>query len=452
MFSRNLPRPFLERLRVEFGPAAEDLINELYSTEPAPRTLRVLEEIDPREIRGLESIGVVPWCPTAQWFHRKREGDTQPIHFHPGYQAGAWHVQEASGLVLDFLLSKFRSSGLPMNLIMDACAAPGGKTLTLLEHLAPEGLLVASEPQQDRLETLLETVSRTGSSQVIVTNADATVWAEVPNLWDGILVDIPCSGEGMFRKNQDAIKDWSLGKCEACSQIQQPILASLIQSLRPGGWMIYCTCTFGFSENTAMIRPWITSGVMELMDLQIPDEWGFIPASAIDKDWPVKSSAWWALPGKVAGEGFFCAVMRKAQGKADSSYESAVALSHQSISSVEERTAFLKAHWPKQVKILRERLSLWSKEGVPSQDLAHALGRRRTSALQSQLDAEGFDWHEIPLEEPLVSWYLQGQPLQMGDLRDGWNLMTYQGLGLGWMHKNGVRVTNYFPKSRRIKR
>ncbi|MFM8686949.1 MAG: methyltransferase RsmF C-terminal domain-like protein, partial [Bacteroidota bacterium] len=112
----------------------------------------------------------------------------------------------------------------------------------------------------------------------------------------------------------------------------------------------------------------------------------------------------------------------------------------------------LKAHWPKQVKILRDRISLWSKEGVPSQDLAHALGRRRTSALQSQLDAEGFDWHEIPLVEPLVSWYLQGQPLQMGDLRDGWNLITYQGLGLGWMHKNGVKVTNYFPKSRRIKR
>jgi len=402
-------------------------------------------------MRGFESIGVVPWCPAAQWFHRKREDESHPIHFYPGYQAGAWHVQEASGLLLDFLLSKLRASGLAMNLILDACAAPGGKTLTLLQHLAPEGLLVASEPQQDRLETLLETVSRTGSSQVIVTNADATEWGKVPNLWDGILVDIPCSGEGMFRKNQEAIKDWSLGKCEACSQIQQPILASLIQSLRPGGWMIYCTCTFGFSENTAMIRPWISSGVMELMELQIPDEWGFISASAIDKEWPAGSSAWWALPGKVAGEGFFCAVMRKAQEKVNLPYES-VAMNIHSITTIEERTALLNAHLPKHVKIMRDGLLLWSKEGVPSQDLAHALGRRRTLALQSQLDAKGFFYHEISLEEPLVSWYLQGQPLQMGDLRDGWNLMTYRGLGLGWMHKNGDKVTNYFPKSRRIKR
>ena len=451
MTHRPLPTPFIARLQKEFGSEAEDLIAQIHHSESAARTLRILEGIDPHEIKGFQSIGQVPWCESAHWFNRTIEEDSIPIHHYPGYQTGAWHVQEASGLLLDYLLPKIQGMGLQMNLILDACAAPGGKTLTLLKNLPSEGILVAAEPQQDRLNTLLETISRTGTSQVMVTNANATAWGAVPNLWDGILVDIPCSGEGMFRKNHDALKEWSLNKCEACAQIQYPILESLVRSLRPGGWMIYCTCTYGFLENTEMLKPWILNDILEPMEIQIPEEWGFTPASVIDNRWPDGSSAWWAIPGKVEGEGFFCAILRKSQDDGFSSTASARLAFDSSLADA-ERSVRLKAIWPKNIKVLRDGLPLWSKVGVPSQDLAHALGRRRTTELQEQLKKIGFVWHEMSLEEPLASWYLQGQSLRIGDLREGWNLMCYQGLGLGWMHKNGETINNYYPKSRRIRR
>jgi len=448
MAKRILPIEFIDRLHKEFGPAAEDLIDQLISTEPAARTLRVLDNVDPYEINGYENLGKVPWCESAQWFKRNTVDDASPIHHSPGYQVGAWHIQEASGLLVDYMLLKIRAMGFRMNLMLDACAAPGGKTLTMLNYLPPMGLLVAAESQQDRLQTLMETVSRTGSPQVIVVNASATDWGAVPNLWDGILVDMPCSGEGMFRKNQEAIKEWSLVKCESCSKIQQSILESVVQSLQPGGWLIYSTCTYGFSENTELLMPWVKKGILKPMEIQIPEDWGFTLASTIDQRWPEGGSAWWALPGKVPGEGFFCAVLQKARLRDLVPWNVSIDSAHQTA----EKAALLKGHMPKNAKIVRDGLTPWMREGVPSQDLAHALGRRRTSELQAQLDSQGFEWHEISLEEPLATWYLQGQTLRMGELQEGWNLMCYQGFGLGWMHKMGEKVTNYFPKSRRIKR
>jgi hypothetical protein len=349
---------------------------------------------------------------------------------------------------MDDLLRQIRARGLPMNRMLDACAAPGGKTLTMLRHLPDRGLLVAAEAIKDRLDTLTETISRTGSSQVMVIGADAKDWGKMANLWDGIVVDMPCSGEGMFRKHHEAVKDWSPAKCESCTQVQQLILESLIQSLRPGGWLLYSTCTFGFSENTGMLIPFLERGLLRPMELGIPEDWGFTPAAQIDSRWPSGGAAWWALPGKVQGEGFFCAALQKVEQ--DGCLPSQISFdSADQSSSMADKLAAL---CPQAMKIVRKGLARWTGEGVPSQDLAHALGSRATGVFLENLKSQGLVWHEVSLERTLATWFVQGQPLKMSELHKGWNLMCYQGLGLGWMHRSGDRVMNYFPKSRRIRR
>lgn len=446
--TRILPSVFRDRLVHEFGIYAEPILRQISTAEPAARTIRKISAIDPQVIPGYQFLGQVPWSSTSSWFERATQTDGSPIHYSPGYQAGAWHIQEASGLLIDFMMQELKEKGYPMNLLLDACAAPGGKTLTMLSHIAPEGLLVAGESQRSRLETLLETVSRTGSSQVVVAHADATQWSSLENFWDGILLDMPCSGEGMFRKNEEAIRDWSMEKSSTCQQIQCSIMEAALKSLRPGGWLIYSTCTFAFAENTAMLRPWIDSGVLKTVDIKVPEAWGFTPASLIDKQWLCENSAWWALPGKVEGEGFFCAVFQKNTAKAEASKALLPDVGH----TLNHRKALLKNSLPNKIKIVRDGLSLWKAKGIPSQDLAHSLGLRITTDLSLQLRSEGFEWNEISLDEPLVTWYLQGQNLPMRELEEGWNLICYQGYGLGWIHKGGHQITNHFPKSRRIKR
>lgn len=448
MVNRNLPKAFVDRLRKEFGAAAEDLIQNLHNTEPAARTLRVLEQVDPYEIQGFQGFAKVPWCESAQWFTRDNTFDTLPIHHYPGYQAGAWHIQEASGLLIDDLLRQIRIQGLPMNRMLDACAAPGGKSLTMLQYLPERGILVAADAQKDRLLTLMETISRTGDSRIMVIKADARDWGQMVNFWDGICVDMPCSGEGMFRKHDDALQDWSLAKSESCSRIQEDILESLVHSLRPGGWLIYSTCTFGFSENTGIVLPLVERGLLQPLDLKIPEEWGFTPAAQLDPRWPAGGGAWWAIPGKVQGEGFFCAVLQKVVQ--DDSLTPQISCDPAEPTIVEADQ--LISSCPPSMKIMRNGIPLWTREGVPSQDLAHALGKRSSDALQEQVKSLGLEWNDVPLEKPLATWFLQGQALALGDLQQGWNLMCYQGLGLGWMHLSGDRVLNYFPKSRRIRR
>jgi len=437
-----LPDEFIRRVTKEFPDHAKALIHSLSNETATDRTLRCLQVCSPHEIEGFEPGQRVPWHQEATYFTRGGAEGLRPIHSYPGYQAGAWYVQEAAGLMVHRLLEHLRTEGAPMERLLDACAAPGGKTLALLDFLPKGGILVASEPMEHRLALLDATLARSGSDRVIMVQNQAQNWQGLPGFFDGILVDMPCSGEGMFRKHREAAKDWSMDKSLTLAALQSKIMDSLYQALRPGGWLIYATCTFGKEENTGQLLPWITSGRLEPAALSLPEDWGWVHASVLDQRWNPRHAAWWSIPGLTQGEGFFCSVLRKPIEAKRNDYPPKETLQEPSI---------LREELKKQMRVYKGGLASHP-SGYPSPELAMAYGKKHGHYPQTGPWSVEEGCPIVDLDKTLATWFCQGQNIALGELRNGWNLMTYQGLGLGWMHREGTRVQNHFPKSLRIAR
>jgi 16S rRNA C967 or C1407 C5-methylase (RsmB/RsmF family) len=439
-----LPDALVQRVFKEYGSYAEQLLHYLGNEPPVSRSLRFLEPLQANEVDGLTIQAPVPWHPSAVYFDRAEAIEQRPWHTYPAYQAGAWYIQEASGLMVNYLLQKLQQDGASMGYLLDACAAPGGKTLTLLDFLPPDGgVLVASEPMEHRLALLEATLARTGSDCTLIVQNPAQNWASSPAMFDGILVDMPCSGEGMFRKHREAAKEWSESKHQNLVCLQSEILESLYQALRPGGWLIYATCTFGFEENTGQLLPWIESGRLIPAEWTLPAAWNWVHASHLDPRWDARHAAWWSLPGWTRGEGFFCSVLFKPSngsiGPNDTPHEHRPAL----LDIAQDLQKKMKVQTP-------VRNLPWSNPPDPSWAMAY--GKKKSCYPQSGPWSREEGLSVLDLDSQLATWYCQGQNLALGDLKNGWNLITYAGLGLGWMLREGPRVRNYFPKSLRIAR
>ena len=437
-----LPDEFIRRVTSEYPQHADELLHSLSNEAVTDRTLRCLQGYPPDEIEGYVPGEQVLWHPETTYFKRTSSEKNRPIHAYPGYQAGAWYVQEAAGLIVHHLLDRLKTEGAPMGMLLDACAAPGGKTLTLLDVLPEDGLLVASEPMEHRLPLLEATVARSGSDRVLMVQNPAQNWKGFPSYFDGILVDMPCSGEGMFRKHREAAKDWSLAKCASLVTLQDEILDSLYLALRPGGWLIYSTCTFGKEENTGQLLPWIRSGRLQPELWNLPEEWGWVHASEMDQRWDPKHGAWWSLPGRTQGEGFFCSVLRKPFD---------TETTHNTHSGNPQNRQSLAEGLKKQMRLIKNGLSSVPSD-FPSPDLAMAYGKKHGRYPRNGTWSVEEGCPVVDLDATLATWYCQGQNLALGELRNGWNLMTYQRMGLGWMHREGTRFQNHFPKSLRIAR
>ena len=192
-------------------------------------------------------------------------------------------------------------------LMLDLCAAPGGKS-TLLRSLLPEGsLLVANEVIRNRSQVLAENLTKWGDPDVIVTNNDPSDFTALENCFDAILTDVPCSGEGMFRKDPVAVSEWSSENVEICYQRQRRILTDVWPALKAGGLLIYSTCTYNTKENEENVR-WICRELgADVLPLDVPEEWKVTGNLLPDETFPVYRF----LPHRTTGEGFFMAVMRK---------------------------------------------------------------------------------------------------------------------------------------------
>ena len=190
--------------------------------------------------------------------------------------------------------------------MLDLCAAPGGKS-TLSRSVLPEGsLLVVNEVMRNRSQILAENLIKWGYPDVIVTNNDPADFTELPPLFDVILTDVPCSGEGMFRKDEVAIEEWSVDNVDVCWQRQRRILNDIWPTLKPGGLLIYSTCTFNCEENEDNVA-WIARELgADVLEVPVDDAW-CITGNLIDKDFPVYRF----LPHRTKGEGLFLAILRK---------------------------------------------------------------------------------------------------------------------------------------------
>ena len=289
----NLPQAFIERTRQLIGDEAYTQFEEALQTE-TPVSIRPNRMKCSQPVEGEP----IPWASSGSYLNNR-----PTFTFDPLFHAGCYYVQEASSMFVERVLQEYVKEPVVM---LDLCAAPGGKS-TLCRSALPEGsLLVANEVMRNRSQVLAENLIKWGHPEVVVTNNDPADFTDLTHLFDVILTDVPCSGEGMFRKDQVAVDEWSLENVDICWKRQRRILADIWPALKPGGILIYSTCTFNREEDEDNVA-WIAKELdADVLSVPVEDSWG-ITGNLTGKDFPVYRF----LPHKTKGEGFFLGVLKK---------------------------------------------------------------------------------------------------------------------------------------------
>lgn len=441
----SLPTTFVQRTFNEVQDAAE-FLSALESE--APTSVR-LHPVKKRSIALVEEV--VPWCPMGRYL-AKRPSFT----LDPSFHAGVYYPQEAASMFIDFAL---RSIKLPENPIcLDMCAAPGGKSGLLLDFLKGKGMLVANEVVRNRALILRENIIRWGYPNVLVSNNNPEDFSSLSAQFDCILIDAPCSGEGMFRKDRNARNEWSEEHATACTLRQRSIVKSAVSSLSEGGFLLYSTCTFNAEENEKNVAWMCEAFDLEHVALPIEEKWNItIPSNGMGYAF---------LPHKIKSEGFYAAVLQK--GKTGGKRKQ----NCQKIYKKEQKVAL-----PSTVQKIIDDAELRAVEHKGScyafpitnfelaYDFLHQLrvvkwGIRIGELLRSELHPDhelamsllhlenSFPKVEVNKEKALQ--FLKGHPIAV-DTALGWCLVAYEENVLGWLKNIGKRTNNYFPKEYRIR-
>lgn len=421
---------------------------------------------------GLSLGERVPWTSGTYYLAERPNFAQQPL-----FNAGLYYVQDPSCTYLESVwrtlygTSAANSSPQVPKRVLDLCAAPGGKSTHLADLMNERGLLVSNEVISSRAATLAENMAKWGVANSVVTNSDPSAFSKLHNLFDLILVDAPCSGEGMFRKNPDAIGEWSLNNVKLCAQRQRRILNDIWPVLRQGGYLIYSTCTFNHLENADNVQYIVEELGAEVIPLA-PQEWELLRSCGVEAvgEGRAASLGYQFLPGLARGEGQFFAILRKRAAEEASSgrdAEGAFAPEREIRWHKEIKGDLLKL-LPEQlvpeIKLLSKHLKivssgravatmLASKRGgvalVPHADLALSLHIGTILDYLRENYKFKVERVELPLEQ--IQAFLAKEPLLLPDAPTGYLLLTYKSAGIGFVKNLGNRCNSLLPNARRIK-
>jgi 16S rRNA C967 or C1407 C5-methylase (RsmB/RsmF family) len=242
----------------------------------------------------LPGVSPVPWSLYGSYLERRPS-----FTFDPLFHAGCYYVQEASSMFLEQALRQTTDLAQPLN-VLDLCAAPGGKTTHLQSLLSEDSLLVSNEVIRSRAAVLKQNCVKWGTQNVVITNNDPQHFNRLEGFFDVVVVDAPCSGSGLFRRDEEAIEEWSPDNVQLCCGRQKRILADVFPALKEGGVLIYSTCSYSKEENEA-IADWLATELqMENLTLQTEKDWHIVETTA-DK---TNAKGYRFFPDKVKGEGF----------------------------------------------------------------------------------------------------------------------------------------------------
>ena len=296
MNNANFPQNFLTLLAGSPGFDAENF-TKAHQNPESPTSIR----LNPFKISSIKADGQVPWCNQGYYL------DSRPsFTFDPLFHAGCYYVQEASSMFIGHILHYINKDTDGIK-VLDLCAAPGGKSTLISSALKENDLLVANEIIKTRVPVLADNLTRWGTANTIVTNNDPKDFGRLKGFFDIILVDAPCSGSGMFRKDPAAMDEWSEANVNLCHQRQERILADVYPALKEDGYLIYSTCSYSVEENEDILD-WLCSEFeMESLRIPIADDWGIVESQSIQKQaWGYRF-----YPDKVKGEGLFAACLEK---------------------------------------------------------------------------------------------------------------------------------------------
>jgi 16S rRNA C967 or C1407 C5-methylase (RsmB/RsmF family)/NOL1/NOP2/fmu family ribosome biogenesis protein len=396
----------------------------------------------------------VPWSSSGYYLPER------PVFtFDPLFHAGVYYVQEASSM---FLEQAIRQTGLgekPLR-ILDLCAAPGGKSTHLLSLLHPESLLIANEAIRGRTAALTENISKWGYPNVLITNNDPKNFRSLPGFFDAIVVDAPCSGEGLFRKDTTARKEWSLNQVQLCSRRQQRIIDDVWPALKQGGVLIYSTCTHNRTENEELINRFVSRHTAEPVALTLQKSWNI----EVSKD---SMPGYRFYPHQVKGEGFFIAVIRKSESQKEiliKPKDQFARLKKEHRSGITnwltdtERINFFQHNQTiriipdlrlEEVQFLYQHLSVLE-AGTAIATLKHdKLVPEHSAALSIHLNRTAFRPVDLSLREAIN--YLRKENITLDVTKPGFTLVEYKHIPIGWVNVLPNRVNNIYPSSWRIR-
>ncbi len=455
-----LPPDFIVQMQQTLGVAeAEKLCQSLAETSPSVSVRR--NPAKPLPALPAEADEQVPWCENGVYLKERPSFTADPL-----LHAGCYYVQEASSMFVEQAYRTIAADFTPQR-VLDLCAAPGGKS-TLWRSLLPDGaLLVANEPVRTRAQILAENLTKWGQPDVVCTSAYAADFAPLVSFFDVVATDVPCSGEGMFRKDEGAVAEWSSEAVAACAERQWGIVADIWPALRQGGYLVYSTCTFNRDENELMVQRICKELGAELVAIPAKEEWG-ISGDTTGLALPV----YHFFPHKTKGEGLFLALLRKT---AESPVpRAAKKRKGRSALPAQVQNAAKVAPWladDKQFKIVRPdaehliavretladdvmRICSTVRALTAGVMLAEEKGKKlipqHALALSTALRPDAFPKAELTRHEALS--YLRREVLTLSsDVPRGYVLATYEGHPLGFMNNLGSRANNLYPQEWRIR-
>ena len=427
-----LPEAFLQRMEAQLGSEYPAFLESL----ERPRAVALRFNPMKGERPVLPFVGApVPWEPEGFYY----DPETRP-GLHVYHEAGVYYLQEASAMAPVALLDP-----KPGEQVCDLCAAPGGKTTQIAGRMLGRGFLVCNEINPKRAKILSRNIERMGVANALVTNEHPeTLASRFPGFFDRVLVDAPCSGEGMFRKEEAAVTDWSQETVQMCARRQREILDSAARLVRPGGRLVYSTCTFAPEEDEETVAAFLESHP-EFTPEPVEAPW-FVPG---------ENASYRMWPHKLLGEGHFAAVLRKTQGESEDipacpgekcpkawesfAKELDITLPEGKAVSFGQSLYWAPTELPElnRLKVLRPGLELGT-ERKGRFEPAHALALwLKTCAV-----TESF-----PPESPEMKAYLHGDVVPSG--KKGWCLVQAGGYAIGWGKGDGSVLKNHYPKGLR---
>ena len=457
-----LPQAFIERTRQLLGEDIYPQFEEALAAE-TPVSIRPNRMKCDLPVEGEP----IPWASSGMYLKNR-----PTFTFDPMFHAGCYYVQEASSMFVERALQEYVKEPVVM---LDLCAAPGGKS-TLCRSALPEGsLLVANEVMRNRSQVLAENLIKWGHPEVVVTNNDPADFTELTHLFDVILTDVPCSGEGMFRKDQVAVEEWSLENVDICWQRQRRILTDIWPSLKPGGFLIYSTCTFNREEDEDNVA-WIAKELgAEILPVPIEDSWG-ITGNLVGGEFPVYRF----LPHKTKGEGFFLAVLRKQEGECEETpsrfskspsrmdkkkkgkdnkqplavpkeaKEWLASVSDYSLAMKDTQVVAFPKAYQDEYALLQQTLKVIHAGITLGEVKGKDLIPHHSLAMSTALASEAFPKAEVSYEQAITYLRKEGLVLE-ADVPRGYVLLTYQGIPLGFVKNIGNRANNLYPQEWRIR-
>ncbi|MFZ2338696.1 MAG: rRNA cytosine-C5-methyltransferase [Bacteroidales bacterium] len=442
------PGEFIKRISGQEYLDGECLIRALQDPSPVSVRINSLKwDLKP------EKTEPVPWCSSGYYLASRPSFTLDPL-----FRAGCYYAQEASGMFMEQVITQVVDTSGYLK-VLDLCGAPGGKSTHLSSLIGPESLLVSNEVIRQRSDILAENIARWGTANTIVTRNDPSAFSRLPGFFDLMLVDAPCSGEGMFR-DSIAVNEWSVGNTLLCAERQKRILSEVWPALRPGGILIYSTCTFNPGENEENVS-WLTgSEQAESVSLDIS---GFEGITEISNG---RITGYGFHPGKIRGEGLFVSVIRKTGGDGGRAPSVRKAKGNE-ISGADREVA---GRWTcfNTENLVRKGEDIYYIPGKPADFMAldacltmimpgTKIGSAKRNgyipahelSLSGGMKAGAFPIADLDLKQVLA--WLRKDTVDGIKVPLGWFLASYRGASLGFGNNIGNRINNYYPVGQRIR-